>query len=166
MRTSNHIIDLHMHSVHSDGTFNTQDLLNMLWDKDVDIFSFTDHDSVGCYKDLILGNARLYSGVTLIPGVELSCRVNGYMRDMLGYGIDVKFISDYLDKKYSSDNRLKKQQIVLEKFKDICRKKDLIFDESIAVTEGKKAEGYTVMYMELNKHPENLERFPFVADCT
>ena len=166
MRSENHVIDLHMHSVHSDGTFTSQDLLNMLWDKDVDIFSFTDHDSIGCYLDLEMGLSTLYKGVTLIPGVELTCQVDGDLRDMLGYGIDISCMADYLDRKYSAENRIRKQQLVLERFKAVCRKKDLIFEESISATEGKKAEGYTVMFMELNRHPENIERYPFLGDAT
>jgi len=166
MRTDHHVIDLHMHSVHSDGTFTTRDLLNMLWDKDADIISFTDHDSVDCYRDLKNGTAALYQGLTLIPGVELTCRVEGELRDMLGYGIDVPVIAEFLDERYSLENRIRKQQTVLERFKEICRNKDLIFDESIQAVEGKKAEGYTVMFMELNRHPENIKRFPFLGDAT
>lgn len=166
MRTENHVIDLHMHSVHSDGTFTTKELLAMLWDKDADIISFTDHDSVGCYYDLRDGAAALYPDVTLIPGVELSCRVDGFLRDMLGYGISVDKMAAYLERKYSPENRIRKQQQVLDRFKEICRSKHLLFDEDIRATEGKKAEGYTVMYMELNRHPENIERYPFLADCT
>ena len=166
MRADHHVIDLHIHSVHSDGTFTTHDLLNMLWDKDVDIFSFTDHDSVGCYLDLEKGIASLYEGVTLIPGVELTCQVDGQLRDMLGYGIDYHAIAAYLDERYSLDNRIRKQQLILERFKEIGRRKGLIFDEEIRAMEGKKAEGYTVMFMELNRHPENIERFPFLGDAT
>ena len=166
MRRDNHVIDLHMHSIHSDGTFTTQDLLNMLWDKDADIISFTDHDSVDCYADLEEGRASLYKDVTLIPGVELTCSVDGNLRDMLGYGISVPDVAKYLNEKYSCDNRIRKQQLVLENFKKICRRKNLIFDESIEATEGRKAEGYTVMFMELNRHPENIERYPFLNDAT
>ena len=166
MRKKNHIIDLHMHSVHSDGTFTTRELLAMLWDKDVDIFSFTDHDSVGCYLDLRDHLAEAYPDATIIPGVELTCQINGNLRDMLGYGISISHMADYLEKKYSRENRIKKQQTVLNRFKDICREKHLVFDESVSVQEGKKAEAYTVMYMELNRHPENIERFPFFSDCT
>jgi len=166
MRQENHIIDLHMHSVHSDGTFTTQDLLNMLWDKDVDIFSFTDHDSVGCYLDLENGLAKLYRGVTLIPGVELTCSVDGNLRDMLGYGISIPVMAQYLDSRYSLENRVRKQQLILERFKEICRGKNLTFDEGITANEGRKAEGYTVMFMELNRHPENIEKYPFLNDAT
>ena len=102
----------------------------------------------------------------MIPGVELTCRVDGNLRDMLGYGIDTSLMESWLDQKYSPENRVRKQQQVLERFKEICRDKLLIFDESIQATEGKKAEGYTVMFMELNRHPENIRRFPFLGDAT
>lgn len=166
MRTDHHVIDLHLHTVHSDGTFQTNELLAMLWEREVDLFSFTDHDSVGCYYDLREGKASLYPDVTLIPGVELSCRRNGALRDMLGYGIDVDLINSFLEERYSLQNRVRKQGIVLERFKELCRDRGLVFDESITAAEGKKAEAYTVMYMELNRHPENIEKCPFVADCT
>ncbi|MCF0228914.1 MAG: PHP domain-containing protein [Parasporobacterium sp.] len=166
MRQDHHITDLHMHTLHSDGTYSTSEVLKMLENKNVDLFSFTDHDSVGCYYDLAEGRAFLYPGVTLIPGVELSCRVDGMMRDMLGYGISVPYIDAYLKDRYSRENRIKKQTQVLDRFKEICRMKGLVFDETIKVEEGKKAEGYTVMYMELNRHPENIVKYPFVEDCT
>lgn len=66
------IIDLHMHSVHSDGTCTAQQLIDMLAAKGAGIISFTDHDSVGCYRDLRSGRATLVtisSGYIVKPGV-------------------------------------------------------------------------------------------------
>jgi predicted metal-dependent phosphoesterase TrpH len=161
-----HIIDLHMHSVNSDGTYTTQEILGMLKKKGATLISFTDHDSVGSYKDLYEGKARLYDGVALIPGVELSCRVDGALRDILGYGISVPYIYEALEKRYSKEHRIEKQQHILKLLKDNCRKLGLKFDESIQVTEGKKAEAFVVMYNELNRYAENVEKYPFIANNT
>lgn len=160
------VIDLHMHSVNSDGTCSTQQLLNMLEALGARIISFTDHDSVGCYDDLRAGRARLYPGVTLIPGVELSCRVDGSLRDMLGYGISVREMSEFLEGRYASERRIQKQQMILDKLMGICHRLGLTFDDSLRAREGKKAEGFVIMYRELNRHPENVERYPFIADNT
>lgn len=160
------VIDLHMHSINSDGTYTTQQLIDALQKKKADIISFTDHDSVGCYYDLKEGRARLYPGVTLIPGVEFSCCYNGRLRDMLGYGISISFISAYLNKKYSLERRINKQQHILNQLKVICKAHGLLFDPSISAKEGKKAEGFVVMYNELNRYPENVVRYPFIADNT
>jgi len=160
------IIDLHMHSVNSDGTCTTQQLIDELSNKNADIISFTDHDSVGCYYDLKEGRAKLKPGMTLIPGVELSCRVDGSLRDMLGYGVSIAYISEYLETKYSKECRIKKQQHILEQLMDICKKHNLEFDDSIAVVEGKKAEGFVVMYNELIRYPENIKKYPFIENNT
>ena len=161
-----YIIDLHIHSTNSDGTFTTQELLDMLHDKHANLISFTDHDSVGCYKDIINGKATSYEDMIIIPRVELSCSVDGNLRDMLGYGFDIFKMHNALEKRYSIENRIKKQEKILEKFKKICREKGLIFNENIRVIDGRKAEGFVVMYNELNKYPQNIEKYPFIANNT
>ena len=160
------IIDLHMHSVHSDGTCTAQQLIDMLAAKGAGIISFTDHDSVGCYRDLRSGRATLEPGMTLVPGVELSCQVGGSLRDMLGYGISVSVVNEHLEERYSSERRVQKQQRVLEQLMEVCRRHGLRFDGSLVAREGKKAEAFVIMYNELNRYPENVERCPFVADNT
>lgn len=166
MRMENKVIDLHMHSVNSDGTFTTQQMIDMLYKKGANIISFTDHDSVGCYYDLKNRRAQLYPGVMLISGVELSCQFNGCLRDMLGYGISIPFVNGYLNEKYSLEHRIEKQQYILEQLKSICKSYGLLFDPSISVREGKKAEGFVIMYNELNRYQENVCRYPFIANNT
>lgn len=73
------IIDLHMHSVHSDGTCTAQQLIDMLAAKGAGIISFTDYDSVGCYRDLRSGRATLEPGMTLVPGVTILTISSGYI---------------------------------------------------------------------------------------
>ena len=160
------IIDLHIHSTHSDGSKTTAELLDMLQAQGATIFSFTDHDSIGCYRDLTEGKVSLYPGATLIPGVEITCNHDGDMRDILGYGIDIDVIGNYLDNKYSLENRIAKQKNIVEQFKAHCKKAGLTFDPAVTATEGKKAEGFAVMYNELTKYPENIEKMPFLSNAT
>ena len=146
MNRTKEVIDLHIHSNNSDGTFSTQELIDMLKLKNASIISFTDHDNVGCYYDLKFGHAKLYPGVCLIPGVELSCSVNGSIRDILGYGISISHMFDYLENKYSLESRIKKQQYILEQFMQKCKILGLKFKSNIEVKEGKKAEAFVVVY--------------------
>lgn len=155
-----------MHSVNSDGTYTTQEILDMLHDKGCNLFSFTDHDSVRCYKDIVDGIANPYEEMIILPGVEISCRVDGNLRDMLGYGISVSTINSTLEEKYSKEMRIKKQSNILEQLKENCRKLNLKFDDTIEVVEGKKAEGFVVMYNELNRYTSNIEKYPFIANNT
>ena len=49
--------DLHMHSVHSDGTKEVKEILLRAKEKELDIIALTDHDSVeGVAEAIELGN--------------------------------------------------------------------------------------------------------------
>lgn len=131
-------------------------------DHDNILFSFTDHDSVGCYQDIDSGKAKLYDNMFLLPGVELSCRYNDQLRDILGYGISIAAMQYALDAKYSKDHNIQKQQSILQQLKSACSSLRLKFDPSLQATGGHKGEGYTLMFNELNKYPLNLQKYPFI----
>lgn len=75
--------DLHMHSIHSDGTLTVFKLLKRATTKNLDVISLTDHDSVnGVEKALEYGKKF---GIKVIPGIELSTYRNGESVHILGY---------------------------------------------------------------------------------
>lgn len=87
------MIDLHCHSTYSDGSFSPAELLTMAEKLGLKIFSVTDHNAVGAYRDLNDPAVRnLFSG-KLITGVELSAFMNGQLVDILGYGVDPEKIA-------------------------------------------------------------------------
>ncbi|MGM9969028.1 MAG: PHP domain-containing protein [Anaeroplasma sp.] len=68
-------IDLHNHTIHSDGVLTTLELLNRATENKVDVLAITDHDSVyACkeYEDIIIK-----ADVKIIKGMELSTVYNG-----------------------------------------------------------------------------------------
>lgn len=64
-------VDLHIHTNQSDGTWDNQELLQKIREKEIDIFSITDHDNIENTKLMLKNN--LESNLLFIPGVELSC---------------------------------------------------------------------------------------------
>ncbi len=79
-------IDLHMHSTVSDGTNTPVEILKIVREAGIDLFSLTDHDAfLGC-KDILehLGP----SDPAFITGVEFSCRDDKGKYHILGYGYD------------------------------------------------------------------------------
>lgn len=160
------MIDLHMHSVNSDGTCTTEELLQQLVELNAEIISFTDHDSVGCYFDLNDIYIKHNIPIKIVHGVELSFLENGVLRDMLGYGIDVKIINNWLNTRYSKEYRIAKQRKILTKFKEICRNKGMKFSNDLDICTGNKSEAFVVMYKELINYPTNREAFPFITNNT
>ena len=77
--------DLHLHSTASDGTLTPADVVRLAAREGYTLIALTDHDSMDGVAEA-MAEARA-CGVTLIPGVELSC---GAQREIhiLGYGMD------------------------------------------------------------------------------
>ncbi|MDD5280642.1 PHP domain-containing protein [Acidithiobacillus sp.] len=63
-------IDLHMHSLASDGTMTPHDLVQRVHDSGVQVMALTDHDNTAGLVEAGLKAAEL--GIQLIPGVEVS----------------------------------------------------------------------------------------------
>ena len=79
-------IDLHMHTVVSDGTDTPEEILHHVKDVGIELFSITDHDAV---KGCVAMQSLLSDGDPLfITGAEFSCKDEGGYYHILGYGYD------------------------------------------------------------------------------
>lgn len=80
------IIDLHSHTRHSDGQRTPDELLTEAAAAGVSVLSVTDHDTVsGLLECERAANER---GVRFVPGIELSCELNGREVHLLGHFLD------------------------------------------------------------------------------
>jgi hypothetical protein len=76
-------IDLHAHSLASDGTEPPAGVVEAAARAGLDVVALTDHDSVAGWGEASDAARRL--GVVLVPGVEISCRARGISVHMLAY---------------------------------------------------------------------------------
>lgn len=86
-------VDLHLHSTASDGQYSPTQVVQLALERQVEVISLTDHDTVSGVQEAVdaaAANDRADGGVTIIPGVEISTDVPGkYEIHMLGYYIDI-----------------------------------------------------------------------------
>ena len=78
-------IDLHMHSTASDETDAPLQLAEKAKAAGIEVFALTDHDTVAGAEQLA---GRLPEGVTFVPGIEFSCRMDTGKCHILGYRCD------------------------------------------------------------------------------
>ncbi|MBO2455107.1 PHP domain-containing protein [Actinomadura barringtoniae] len=64
-------IDLHSHSDVSDGTRPPAEVVRLASKAGLDVLALTDHDTAGGWAE---ARAALPDGLTLVPGMELSCK--------------------------------------------------------------------------------------------
>lgn len=79
-------VDLHMHSIFSDGSNSPRELLNTAKQIGITKMALTEHDNIEGSKELMNYNNE---GVYLYSGVELTARVNKGRMHILGYNIDL-----------------------------------------------------------------------------
>ena len=80
------IVDLHTHSVYSDGCNTPEEILNMAISKGVTTLAITDHDFIEGSKELV----RINQGrIDIYSGVELTIKSDTGRMHLLGYNIDL-----------------------------------------------------------------------------
>jgi 3',5'-nucleoside bisphosphate phosphatase len=79
-------IDLHTHTIHSDGTFSPRELVELAAARGLDVVAVTDHDSVDGLDEATAAGARF--GVEVVPGIELSTTLDGEGVHILCYFMD------------------------------------------------------------------------------
>jgi predicted metal-dependent phosphoesterase TrpH len=74
------IVDFHSHTYESDGTLSPQELCAAMHKRGVAVFSITDHDTLGAYRDL-----EVPAPMRLIAGIEINTTFEGNEAHVLGY---------------------------------------------------------------------------------
>lgn len=79
-------IDLHTHTVCSDGTQSPAELVAEAAERGIDVLGLTDHDTTAGWEEALAAAER--HGLRLVPGIEISTTRAGAGYHLLGYGQD------------------------------------------------------------------------------
>ena len=150
------MIDLHMHTIYSDGSKTVKEILEMCENRKLEYISITDHNTAKQYEDKVLKDNNIFSG-KVIKGAELNAVFQDKNIEILGYNIKHDIINEWCNKYYSEEKLEEQQEICYRRLLDICNKQGLIYDES-KITKPKPT-GYIEIsiYNELMRHKENYK---------
>ena len=151
------MIDLHIHTTHSDGTDTLEELLNKANKLGLENISITDHNSVKGYIEMDEKPylKTLYTG-NIIVGCEFTTTYKKQLIEILGYNIDYKKIDAYLSSYYTPEKIREVSNIICDR--TITRLLSLGYKCTITEEQYTKfdAESYNVeIYDNLVSHPEN-----------
>jgi predicted metal-dependent phosphoesterase TrpH len=78
--------DLHLHTLHSDGTYTPEALVGAAVRHGLSVIALTDHDTVeGCAETAAAAGR---AGIGFVPGTEITAELNGRELHILGYFVD------------------------------------------------------------------------------
>ena len=126
------MIDLHIHSTHSDGTYNPIELLQKAEKLGLEIISITDHDNIDAHIELQNIDAKKYYKGKVITGIELKTVYKSVPIEILGYGVNVEKIKKLMN--IQQENKRKAQVKYLEYLKNTGKKIGLKFDENVQMS--------------------------------
>ena len=93
------MIDLHMHTVYSDGDKTVEEILKLCEEKHLEYISITDHNNCMQYKDEAF-NKNIFSG-KVIKGVELQGSVLNKCIEILADDYDIDILSKWINTYFS-----------------------------------------------------------------
>lgn len=79
-------VDLHMHSYCSDGSLDCQSLVDEIKEKNIELFSLTDHDTIAGLEEML--EIVKDEKILFVPGVELATTYLGKEYHLTTYGYD------------------------------------------------------------------------------
>lgn len=150
------MIDLHIHTTHSDGTWDTKKILKEAEKANLDYISITDHNSVDAYFDIKdFDLSSIYNG-KIITGCEFSCVFNGRRIEFLGYNIDIEKTKEWIKSNYNYEEY--SMQMEYDKLIELCKKNNIKISDNLAFDETKEYP-YDVIYNDIIKYEENMNIF-------
>lgn len=116
-------IDLHMHSLYSDGVYDVSTLLRMAEEKGLSIISITDHDNCRAHIELMDENVRNNFSGDIKVGMEITTSFYGQKIELLAYDFNnIEAVNEFfINKKESVDWK----KVAIESARNVLE----IFDE-------------------------------------
>lgn len=152
----NNMIDLHTHTIYSDGTDSVKELLRNAENNKLEILSITDHNICNAYKEMEnIDVDELFKG-RIIVGCEFTTSFDNRLIEVLGYGFDYKKVNDYLLNYYNEEYNQNKLLILRRRLLNILDKYQFTYDIN-KINEGLKNNSFEFStYIEIIKYKENF----------
>jgi predicted metal-dependent phosphoesterase TrpH len=124
-------IDLHVHSNASDGTDDPAEVVRRARAAGLDVIALTDHDT---QAGLASARAEARDDLTVVPGMELSCQLDGRSVHLLGYLFDPDNAELRAETAQIRDDRTYRAKAMVAKARELGA--DVSWDQVAAIADG------------------------------
>src|SRR5215469_4923893 len=109
-------VDLHVHSSVSDGTDPPAEVIRRAAAAGLDVVALTDHDTAA---GIAQAREALPAGLTLVPGMELSCLLGNNSVHMLAYLFDLGDPALGAETELIRDDRVQRARSMVDKLREL-----------------------------------------------
>ena len=150
------MVDMHMHTLYSDGDKSIEEVLRKCEDKKLEYISITDHNTCKQYEDSAL-NESIFTG-KIVMGAEMNAHIDNKRIEFLAYNIKhPEMINEWSNKFYSHEVLEQRFNRDKNKIIEICNKNGLKYNLDNIKKDIPVTDFFVVyMYYELIKYEENL----------
>ena len=147
----NKYIDLHFHSIYSEGGYSIPKLFTEAKKNNLSVLSLTDHNTItGVEEALRIGQRE---NIKVIPGVEIYTSFGKHNLHLLGYNFNI-----YCSELQKTLDKLAHQRLSdIEKSFAILRKKGFKINEKRLFDTPSRYLGFGHIIAELKKFPQNMK---------
>ena len=151
------MIDMHTHTIYSDGSFSVKELLEEAEKVGLSLLSITDHNTIQAYDELKDVNLRSIFSGDIIPGIEITTTYKGETIEILGYGFNQQIMQQFLNFNVLTfeEKQLKEYELIKIQYKKI----GVTFNENNIKFNPKKESCRVAFVNEIKKHPQNYKFF-------
>src|SRR5438874_1863558 len=110
-------IDLHVHTIHSDGTFTPTQIVELAAERLLSTIAITDHDTTNGLADAQRAGER--AGVEIVPGVEFSTVYDGEGVHILCYFMEVDDPDLTAELQRLRDDRFRRGERMVERLQEL-----------------------------------------------
>lgn len=156
------MVDMHIHTLYSDGDKSIEEVLKKCEDKKLDYISITDHNTCKVYEDKAI-KQNIFAG-KIVMGAEMNAHIDNKRIEFLAYNIKhPEMINEWSNKFYSHEVLEQRFNRDKNKIIEICNKNGLKYNLNNIKKDIPVTDFFVVyMYYELIKYEENLN---IMGDC-
>ena len=148
----NKYIDLHLHSIYSEGTLSVTELIRQAKKYNISVLSLTDHNTIAGVEEALRVGRR--ENVKVIPGVEIYTNLNKHHLHLLGYNFNI-----YCSELQKTLDKLAHRRINdIEKIFVVLKKKGFKINDKRLFNTPSRYIGFGQIITELKKSPQNLKK--------
>lgn len=153
------MIDLHMHTLFSDGDKTVKEVLEQCQEKGLEYMSITDHNTCQAYETEEIKNIEKFYKGKLVTGIELTANYNKNVIEILGYKIDIDKMNQWCKSFYSHERVMEKVEVLYKRLIGILDKKGIYYNkENISLDKFETEFIERPIYNEIIQYKENKDK--------